>query len=332
MASSSSPASGAATPTVFVAGATGNIGGAVARELRQNLGWAVQTTARNLESPQAKALATLGVRLLPGDWDDVAAMTAAMAGCDKLFLCPATYVEDPGREGVHAANLVRAARAAGSVRQVVLSTSAGVSTHRDHDRGHHSTFFDKVMTAKKAAERAVAAASTTSTSSTNDGQAEPWRWTALRPAVFMTNFFAPQVDYFSPGFRASGVWRSTMTAESLLALVVPADIAKIAAAVLRQPDRYHGRAIGVASDLLTVRDALAQLGDKTGRAYAPYFMTEQEIDEQRESLCFTIAERSLRQMADDIDMAELRSMAPMTSFREFLDREEKTILETYRKA
>ncbi|RYO94414.1 hypothetical protein DL766_002762 [Monosporascus sp. MC13-8B] len=122
---------------------------------------------------------------------------------------------------------------------------------------------------------------------------------------------------------------STMTAESRLALVEPADIAKVAAVVLKHADDFHGRALGVAGDVLTVQEALTQLGAMTGLSYRPYFMSEEEIDKQKESLCFTIAERSLRFMADNVDLRELASMTNLTNFKEFLNREEKLIKETY---
>ncbi|RYP66872.1 hypothetical protein DL769_005904 [Monosporascus sp. CRB-8-3] len=311
-----------ATPTVFVSGATGNIGGALARELRQGLGWAVHATARDPESSRAQELKAMDVRLWRGDWDDVASLSAAMDGCDKLFICTATYVDDPGRERVHAENLVRAARAAGCIRQVVVSSSIGVFTYDGSGNSHrHSIFFDRVMAAKEAGEQAV--------STSGSGGEADWRWTLLRPALFMTNFLAPQVDYFSPGFRADGVWRSTMTAESRLALVEPADIARVAAVVMKHADNFHGRALGVAGDVLTVQEALKQLGNVTGRSYQPYFMSEEEIDKQKESLCFTIAERSLRFMADNVDLQELTSMTRLTSFKEFLNREEELVKEAY---
>ncbi|KAK0666044.1 hypothetical protein QBC41DRAFT_326636 [Cercophora samala] len=302
--------------SVFVTGVTGNIGGSVARLLREQYGWDVTSTVRDIDSPGAKALTALGVRLLPGNWDDIPSLVTAMSGSDKLFLCTATHVEDAGLEQVHAVNIVRAAQSVGTIEQVVVCTSVGVFSHQEGDSSQHSTFFDKVMTAKRAGERAVT-------------ENAPWRWTILRPAIFMTNFLAPQVDYFSPGFRASGVWRSTMTANSPLALVLPEDIAKIAVAVFGRDEEYHGRVLGVAGDVLTVEDALSQLGDRTKRCYTPYYMSDDEIDEQKESLCFTVAEKSLRHMANDIDLNELRSMANLTSFKDFLEKEEESVKLAY---
>lgn len=309
-------------PAVFVSAATGNIGGAVARLLRGTYGWVVKSTVRDASSPSAKALSALGVQLLQGDWDDVRSLVAGMAGCDKLFLCTTTYIDDPSLEGVHATNIVRAALSVGSIEQVVVCTSVGVSLHRQCDTTgqQHSAFFDKVMAAKKTSERAVS----------DHHDLAQWKWTLLRPAIFMTNFLAPQVDYFSPGFRSSGIWRSTMTPDAPLALVLPGDIAKIAGAVFKAPGKYHGRALGVASDVLGVQDVLDQLGAKTGRSYTAHYMSDDEIEEQKDSLCFTIAEKSLRHMADKIDLDDLKAMAELTTFKQFLEKEEEAVKSTYK--
>lgn len=307
-------------PTVFVSSATGNIGGGLARELRNTLGWTVKTTVRDLESPKAQALQAIGVQIFKGDWDDVASLKTAIAGSEKLFICTATYVEDPDRERVHAENLVRAAREVGGVKQIVSSSSVGVFNHDATGQKHqHSTFFNSVMTAKEIGEEAI---------SKKDPE-QDWSWTLLRPAIFMSNFFAPGVDYFSPGFRAEGVWRSTMTAESKLALVEPTDIGKIAAVVLQHPEQYNGRAVGVAGDVLTVDEMLQTLGSVTGKSYKPHYMTEDEIAKEKEAFCFTIAERSLRFMADQIDLAELSTLAKLTDFKAFLDKEDALVKETY---
>ncbi|KAK3990426.1 hypothetical protein QBC44DRAFT_341796 [Cladorrhinum sp. PSN332] len=309
------------TPTVFVSGATGNVGGVLATLLQVKYGWRVKASARRPEPPRAKVLAATGVQVLSGDWDDLPSLAAALSGCEKLFLCTATHLEDPNLEKVQALNVINAARYVGSIKQVVACTSVGLFDHHeggDADAGNfHSPFFDKAMRAKRAAEQAVSAN-------------PAWHWTLLRPPVFMTNFLAPQVDWFYPGFRSSAVWRSTMTPESRLALILPIDIAKIAAAVLERPEEYHGRCMGVAADLLTVQEMLEQLGGKTGRSYAPHFMSDEEIEENRDSICFTVAEKSLRRMADSIDLRELKCIVPdLTSFEAFLDLEEEAVIQTY---
>lgn len=297
-------------PVVFVAGATGTQGGALARLIRQSNGWTVHSTARNVDSQQAQALQSIGVKLFPGDWDNLDSLIRAMTGCTKLWICPATDIFDADRERRHADQLVRAAISTGTMQQVVISTSIGLFAHKKSGILHHAKFFDQVMTAKRTAEQAVVAAC--------DESGSIRHWTFVRPGLFMTNFCAPQVDYFCPGLRTDGVWRSALSPGSRLALVEPADIAKVAAVVLQDPERYHGRAIGVASDVLSINDALKQLGEVTGRIFKPLYMSDSDVEKEKDSLCFTISERSLSFMADEVDIDELRSIAPLTSFVDFL--------------
>jgi nucleoside-diphosphate-sugar epimerase len=66
----------------FVTGATGFVGGRVARQLRQ-AGHEVVAVVRRLE--KAGDLATLGVTLCPGDVTDKESLRAPMAGVDGVF-------------------------------------------------------------------------------------------------------------------------------------------------------------------------------------------------------------------------------------------------------
>lgn len=112
-------------PTVFVCGATGFQGGAVARHLLK-LGWGVHAVARDPNSKQAMALSAAGAQLTKGDWDDPESLRSSMAGCTKMFLGLPTTIDDFDRERRQAVSIVDIARKAG-VTQVVATTSLGVS-------------------------------------------------------------------------------------------------------------------------------------------------------------------------------------------------------------
>lgn len=53
------------TPTVFVAGATGTVGGALSRQLRE-LRWSVNAITRDADSHAARSLQDIGVCLVQG--------------------------------------------------------------------------------------------------------------------------------------------------------------------------------------------------------------------------------------------------------------------------
>ena len=61
---------------VLVFGATGNVGGAVARELLAR-GWSVRAVTRNPQSEKAQALAKIGAYLVQADMEDRGSLAAA---------------------------------------------------------------------------------------------------------------------------------------------------------------------------------------------------------------------------------------------------------------
>nr|MBP6672472.1 NAD(P)H-binding protein [Bacteroidota bacterium] len=72
----------------FITGATGFLGGALARILRER-GHDVTALVR---SPERSAkLNALGIALVPGDITDKESMRAAMTGCDGVFHVAAWY-------------------------------------------------------------------------------------------------------------------------------------------------------------------------------------------------------------------------------------------------
>ena len=73
---------------VFVTGATGFIGGHLARKLRER-GDEVLALARNPE--RARHLAELGCKIVRGDLLDVGAISAGMSGCDSVIHSAAVY-------------------------------------------------------------------------------------------------------------------------------------------------------------------------------------------------------------------------------------------------
>ena len=62
--------------TIVVCGATGGLGGSVARHMLKE-GWKVRGITRNKDSAGAKALVEAGAELASADYDDVSSLEAA---------------------------------------------------------------------------------------------------------------------------------------------------------------------------------------------------------------------------------------------------------------
>jgi uncharacterized protein YbjT (DUF2867 family) len=78
----------------FVAGITGKVGGAAARQLLAH-GHQLRTLARNPQ--KAAAWSAQGVDVQPGDWTDTTALTAALQGVEAAFvMVPPLMTPSPG--------------------------------------------------------------------------------------------------------------------------------------------------------------------------------------------------------------------------------------------
>jgi uncharacterized protein YbjT (DUF2867 family) len=68
------------TKIIVVCGATGQLGGSVARRMIEE-GWTVRAVTRNKESDAAKALTEKGAELITANYDDVISLVKAFEVC-----------------------------------------------------------------------------------------------------------------------------------------------------------------------------------------------------------------------------------------------------------
>ncbi|MGN9845361.1 NmrA family NAD(P)-binding protein [Nonomuraea sp. H19] len=206
--------------TILVTGATGNQGGAVARELAAR-GWSVRALVRDPDSAAARALT--GVSLVQGDLDDPASVRAAMTGVHGVFSVQALgwtaeELAQEVRRGTTIADLARELK----VAHLVYSSVGGAE--RDTGIDH--------FTGKWAIEQHIAASGVPAT--------------ILRPTFFMTNllFYADAPD----GER---VIKLPFLPEQRMQLIAPEDIAHFAAEAFDRPQEYTGRQLEIAGEALT---------------------------------------------------------------------------------
>jgi hypothetical protein len=72
------------TKLIVVCGATGGLGGSVARRMLSE-GWRVRGITRNKDSAGAKALLEAGAELASANYDDIASLEAAFEGANAIF-------------------------------------------------------------------------------------------------------------------------------------------------------------------------------------------------------------------------------------------------------
>lgn len=151
--------------------------------------------------------------------------------------------------------------------------------------------------------------------------------TFIRPGYFMTNFLEPNIQGYSE-ILEKGTWSSVFEAGTRLGLVDYDDTAKLAVLAFQNPELLHGRAIGLVSELLTTQETLDCLSDAMGgQRFKAIHLSNEEMAALPEAshLPYVRGDKSLMNMADFVNMQELNSLIPLTSFKTFLQREDTSV-------
>lgn len=236
---------------IVVTGATGQQGGATARELL-GAGHRIRAMTRKPEGDAARALAALGAEIVRGDLDDAASLAEAFAGAWGLFAVQNTWEAGVEGEEAQGKRVAAVAKAAG-IRHFVY-TSVG-SAYRQTGIPH----FDN----KARVEQTVQAMQFPS-------------HTIIRPVFFMENFVSP---WFKPsidkGTLALGIDPSTK-----LQMIAVGDIGTYGRLAFERHADLNGRAIDIAGDELAP-PVIAELISKAAGRPVTHFQVP--LDEVRRS-------------------------------------------------
>ncbi|MFJ9419488.1 NmrA/HSCARG family protein [Streptomyces sp. NPDC101227] len=272
--------------TVLVTGSTGRQGGATAARLLAD-GWRVRVLVRKGREGAVDGLVRTGAEAVTGDLDDPASLAAAVDGAYGVFgVTPDD--KDPEREVRRGGNLATAAAHAG-VRHFVFASVGGAE--RPNGIGYWA--------AKRAVEERIAALGLPAT--------------VLRPVRFMENHTVPGLPF--GGITEDGELVHLFPPDVPVQLVATRDIGVFAALALAHPEEYLGRALELAGDELTSRQAAAVISEFTGRP-----ITYRHLPAERAGL----PARAARAFADPAgiwhaDIPALRARHPeLTDFRTWL--------------
>jgi uncharacterized protein YbjT (DUF2867 family) len=223
--------------TILVTGATGQQGGAVARELLTR-GYPIRALTRNPESDSAGELAKLGAELIQGDLDDAASLEKAVGGAWGVFAVQNTWEAGVENEEVQGKRIAEIAKKQ-NVQHFVYS-SVG-SAHRNTGIPH----FDN----KWRVEEAVRGLGLPS-------------YTIIRPVFFMENFISP---WFKPGID-DGKLMIGIQPETVLQMISVANIGKYGCWAFENHQKLNGRAIDIADDAQTMLEAAKVIGQAAGKS------------------------------------------------------------------
>lgn len=221
---------------ILVTGATGNQGGAVARELLGN-GHRVRAMTRNPEGASAQELASLGAEVVRGDFDDESSLEQALDGAWGAYSVQNTWEAGVVKEEEQGKRFADVAKRKGI--QHFIYGSVG-SAHRNTGIPH---FDNKWRVEQRVRELGFPSHA------------------VIRPVFYMENWtfpwFKPAID---EGKLAIGIRPDTK-----LQMIAVEDIGKYGRIVFEQHDELNGAAIDIAGDELDPIETAEILSRVTGR-------------------------------------------------------------------
>jgi uncharacterized protein YbjT (DUF2867 family) len=220
---------------ILVTGATGQQGGAVARQVLKQPGFSVRALTRDSAKAAAQALAQAGAEVFQGDLDDPASIKRALAGAWGVF--SVQNFMDAGYDGEirQGKALADAAKSAGV--QYFVYTSV-VSADRKTGLPH---FESKWQIEQHIAHSGLS-------------------YTILRPAFFMQNWY----NYMREPIL-NGTLPLPLKQQTRLQQISTEDIGAIAARAFQNPAKWPGRTLELAGEELTMHQVAETLSRVLGR-------------------------------------------------------------------
>jgi uncharacterized protein YbjT (DUF2867 family) len=217
------------TKVVLVTGATGQQGGAVARHLLKETGFAVRAFTRDANKPNSAALAQAGAELCQGDLDDRDSVRRAIAGAWGVYSVQDFMSAGFAGEVRQGQMLADEARRAG-VKHFVYSSVVSA------DKGTGIPHFES----KWQIEQHLAQIGL--------------NCTILRPVFFMQNW-----NTFLRVPILQGMIPLPLKPQTHLQQIAVEDIGAFACKAFQDPPRWSGRAIELAGEELTLQQVASTL-------------------------------------------------------------------------
>lgn len=221
---------------ILVAGATGQQGGATARELLEH-GFQVSALVRNLDSPAAQELADKGVELVEGDWLNLDSIALSLETVDAVYMVlPPTWnmsEEEDDKEadlGIAFIDLLKLKK----IKYVIYSSVMMADKHKSFRPRFKHTIEEYLW---KSGLKA----------------------TVLRPATFMENLLMP-----SSGV-SEGILYNFMPKGRKVPYITTEDIGVFARIVFEDPETYVGRTLELAGDEVDEQEILTALKTSLGK-------------------------------------------------------------------
>ena len=209
--------------TIFVTGATGNQGGAVARNLLAQ-GFRVKALTRNPDSQKAKNLKQLNAEVIKGDLNEPSSFAEHLTNIHGVFSVQ-TYengIEKEIKQGIALADLAKQH----DVSQFVYSSVIGSDAHTGIPHWESKFIIE------------------------NHIKELSLHYTILRPASLYENFLIPQVK----SRIVKGKLVTPANKDTVQQFISSEDIGKISTEIFTHPSLYEGETMVLAAEELSMHE------------------------------------------------------------------------------
>jgi uncharacterized protein YbjT (DUF2867 family) len=224
--------------TVLVSGATGQQGGAVARELLAH-GYSVKAMTRKPTSDQAKSLQKLGAEIVQADLNDGSSLEKAFEGVWGAFAVQNTWEAGFEQEEIQGKLFAAIAKNAG-VQHFVYSSVGSAQRNTGIPHFDNKWRIEETIRELKFPSYVI-----------------------IRPAFFMENWLSP---WFKPGIDQGKVMIG-IAATTKLQMSNLEDIGKYGLLAFEKHQELNGKAIDIASDELIMPEVALVLSKVTGKPF-----------------------------------------------------------------
>ncbi|KAI1425137.1 hypothetical protein F5Y12DRAFT_395196 [Xylaria sp. FL1777] len=249
----------AAKKIITVFGATGNQGGAIAKQFlndsKLNNSWTVRAVTRDVSKDSAKRLASQGAEVVAADLDDKTSLIKAIAGSDTVFAVTNYWEKlDMKLEEQQGRNIADAAKETG-VKHLIWSSLLDITklTNGKYSRVYH---FDS----KAHVEEYV-------------------RTLGIPATFFMPGFYMPNITGGTLSKRGDNwVFSLPIAPTSPIPLYDPADTGKYVKAIVDNKEALLGKRFLAATEYLTAQgvvDTFKSVFPEAGKT-AVYFETPKD--------------------------------------------------------
>lgn len=234
---------------IAVCGATGAQGGGLVNALLADGTFAVRALTRNPDSDKSKAMSAKGVEVVRADFDDAATLDAAFEGAYGAYLVTNFWEHMSAEKEMEQLKVLAAAVKKAGVKHVVNSTLEDTRVLAGDD-DTFPTLQGKYKVLDFDAK----------------GEANRTLFTDVPMTSLYTSFYME--TFIQLGIQADEAGNLSITmplGTSKMNIIAVGDIGRYALAVLKAPEIFIGKSVGVSGDLLSGDEIAAKLTTSIGK-------------------------------------------------------------------